>query len=659
MGAPGLPKQMQTDAQDRSRAYKSRNKRPCDFCRYKKAACHLEADPPCELCIRYGKECTFVESPAKRRRPNEERRSSEILLPTNNNFDISSELLSWEQQLPPFLPPSLHSDFTFDPPVYEPLMFEQFDPVQAGLAPPANDTPQSLPLDPSCAGEPSLDSQTSSHSQVVGLSGEQDPYLLRHYRFDGNNEFTFQQIRMRRVGENDSVPVHFMIQQNKLAAKAQPAENPNSVDTWRREIKDIVNDGVGKRLIKLFFRYIQPYFPILSRERSMRDGEFDPDRIATPLLAAIYGHALPFCIFDDQLCVEVYTPPSPDALFTLAWTACIPQFHIPSLAVVQTLLLLVQRRPTNRHVADTPFKWIIMTNAVSISQALGLNLDPADWPLPIWELKLRKRVAWALYSQEKWLSLNFGRSSHISADDWDVNPLTFEDFEENDQGIIQSEYFLRLCVLAEIVDEILRNLFSLKSTRKLCNSLESTLEVAKPLRLKLAQWYKDLDKDRLSPANDRKAHDLNGEGSLHLAYITAKIELFRAMLRPRGEANVQAGAALRQGAISLAKEMFEFLDALDVSHLEAFWPSYSRTNFTIASNFMVLLFATAPTLTDANECLQLLGSWRSLLRLKSRSCDLLNLALLRLDALYVAGVDKLIELSPSALQAFQEQSIMS
>lgn len=100
-----------------------------------------------------------------------------------------------------------------------------------------------------------------------------------------------------------------------------------------------------------------------------------------------------------------------------------------------------------------------MTNAVSISQALGLNLDPSDWPLPPWEQRLRKRIAWALYSQEKWLSLNFGRSSHISPDDWDVNELTPEDFEEYDSGdTTSSEHFLRLCVLAGVVDDILRNL---------------------------------------------------------------------------------------------------------------------------------------------------------------------------------------------------------
>jgi len=142
------------------------------------------------------------------------------------------------------------------------------------------------------------------------------------------------------------------------------------------------------------------------------------------------------------------------------------------------------------------------------------------------------------------------------------------------------EIFCKCQVAVAQGKQVLIKTSSLKSTRALCNSLQSTLEVAKPLRLKLAQWFKEIDKDRLSPISNRKTPDLNGEGSLHLAYITAKIELFRAMLRPRGEENSPAGAALRQGALCLAKETFEFLEALDSSHLEAFWPSCESCSLT-------------------------------------------------------------------------------
>lgn len=72
---------------------------------------------------------------------------------------------------------------------------------------------------------------------------------------------------------------------------------------------------------------------------------------------------------------------------------------------------------------------------------------------------------------------------------------------------------------------------------------------------------------------------------------------------------------------------------------------------------MLLLFVTAPTMLDARESLSLLTSWRSLLRVKSRSCDMLNLALLRLDGVFVSGMETLIELSPSALQAWNDGEV--
>lgn len=259
----------QSDVQDRARAYKSRNKRPCDFCRYKKAACHLETKPPCELCLRYGKDCTFVESPAKRRRPNlsSEERSQEpalplpLPLPPSNTFDLGSDLLSWEP-LPSFmtasLPGGLPGEYKFDSPMFAPLMFEQFDPVQAGLAPPltrSSQTPESTQSIPTSffdnAQEPSLDVQGASNAQLIGLSGEYDPYLLRRYQYDGNNECISRTRRIRRVGENENIPVHFLIQQNKTTATVEPADSLDRVENLRMELNQMISNDHGRRLIKL------------------------------------------------------------------------------------------------------------------------------------------------------------------------------------------------------------------------------------------------------------------------------------------------------------------------------------------------------------------------------------------------------------------------
>ena len=82
----------------------------------------------------------------------------------------------------------------------------------------------------------------------------------------------------------------------------------------------------------------------------------------------------------------------------------------------------------------------------------------------------------------------------------------------------------------------------------------------------------------------------------------------------------------------------------------------SRANFTLISSFFLHLFVSAEVVDDARECLELLESWRAALRLKSRSCDLLNLALLRLDGVFVRGLGELVELGDGARVVWAERS---
>lgn len=49
------------------RPYKSRTKRPCDFCRRRKTCCIIEKSTPCLACVQFNKgNCTFVSGPLKR-----------------------------------------------------------------------------------------------------------------------------------------------------------------------------------------------------------------------------------------------------------------------------------------------------------------------------------------------------------------------------------------------------------------------------------------------------------------------------------------------------------------------------------------------------------------------------------------------------------------
>ena len=115
---------------------------------------------------------------------------------------------------------------------------------------------------------------------------------------------------------------------------------------------------------------------------------------------------------------------------------------------------------------------------------------------------------------------------------------------------------------------------SVKALRKLSTSYEATMDTAKPLTARLSHWYQSLPPSLSVTQLSNKKHELNSHGALHLAHITARVELFRAMMRPKVVEGVSPSAgALRNGAMAVAKDALSFLESLDASHLEAFWPS--------------------------------------------------------------------------------------
>lgn len=78
------------------RKYKSRKERPCDFCRRRQVSCKIDVAPPCQLCQNHGRECTFVERPKKKRRPNNsvgDGRNVTVL--GKSRFNIRTLLLEW------------------------------------------------------------------------------------------------------------------------------------------------------------------------------------------------------------------------------------------------------------------------------------------------------------------------------------------------------------------------------------------------------------------------------------------------------------------------------------------------------------------------------------------------------------------------------------
>jgi hypothetical protein len=111
-----------------------------------------------------------------------------------------------------------------------------------------------------------------------------------------------------------------------------------------------------------------------------------------------------------------------------------------------------------------------MAFTVGLATSLGLHLECQDWAIPAWEKRLRKRLWWVVYSEEKWRSMLLGQPTLISKDQWNVNDLVDEDFlvedvdsitpilpngpRLNERAVETGLHFRSLATLAQIVDDV-------------------------------------------------------------------------------------------------------------------------------------------------------------------------------------------------------------
>jgi hypothetical protein len=94
----------------------------------------------------------------------------------------------------------------------------------------------------------SLDNLQDATAQLCGLTGDMDPYVLQHYKYDANSEFAFSRLTIRQVQESQ-LPVQFLLSKQELAKEAR-AEAALSTSELAN-LDAIVPPEIGQRLIKL------------------------------------------------------------------------------------------------------------------------------------------------------------------------------------------------------------------------------------------------------------------------------------------------------------------------------------------------------------------------------------------------------------------------
>ncbi|KAK1721434.1 fungal-specific transcription factor domain-containing protein, partial [Colletotrichum acutatum] len=590
-----------------------------------------------------------------------------------------------------------------------------------------------------------IDQRHGFQSAYFGLSEESDPYLLRHYLYDDADEFPFLRVIYRRAQpwtpahrdhssvlghhssthDENNVPVQFLLTSNELSDELRrlgPTNHSYDHGLVRKELNNLVSEDVGQRLVLLFVQYVYPALPVISRSQIVTalGGHFKSSSsghasLPTYLLAAIYASALPFTAYDDILCVSsVYKKPPVQRLWQMAYDGVQTTLHTPQLATISGALLYLHKpRVGVQHVsADTSFAWSMITSVVGLATSLALHLDCSSWSIPPWEKRLRRRLWWMTFSEATWRSLLLGRPAVIAPDQWNVSELTFLDFEveepllqlgddmetnhfaeklrhainESDKSMVSQ----RLATLTIIADNIYRCLYTIRATERLADDLIGSIRAIKPLREELKLWYAGLPlylkTPRLDPESAAPAAP-SSAACLKFAYLTLEILLYRALLRPLGnidledisnavpqtehvrsdsDANIterEPGEGLQNeieliicAAENCARIVSTFTVELMSWDFAGFWYAWSRIGWAITSSFLALLVVQSPSVMHAKTCKNLIDKWRQILRHQSQSFEDMSLGILRLDAMYWSNMNKIFRINRHVAQVIREST---
>lgn len=315
-------------------------------------------------------------------------------------------------------------------------------------------------------------------------------------------------------------PVLFhLVSDSKAAGFDESRLEADSIETVVRPF--------GPRLLRLYWLFVHPCFPLLDQGAFMEQFSASYRNINPVLLGAVYLKALSWWSYDSELSLK----PAPDVsrLRKLTLDAIQNSFHRPRLASIQAMLVYLHCSPEQPLTSDHTFTRGITSQMLAVAEAMGLHLDPSGWAIPARERAERKRLSWALYMQDKWTALAYGRPSHITDENWDVADLHDSDFDgceetansggtgDGAETAVQpgALHFLFMVDLSKILSRVLAVFFTVKASRD--QETSGLLEKAQPLLRDLAEWRQRLL--MLLPISTGRPRQLCSSGKYAQCYI--------------------------------------------------------------------------------------------------------------------------------------------
>ena len=478
-------------------------------------------------------------------------------------------------------------------------------------------------------------------TQHIGMTTELEPALLEYLPLDEYDECTVSAARIRRCADTCT----FMRVINTVPIGDSQAVSLDAIES--------LVAPYGATLIEKFFEHVHPSFPILI-EDAFRQSYRERRQLSPLLLAAVYVLTLKFV----DVGASSQTARRPDAarLESTALKLLLDSLPFPSISTIQAGLLLTQK--------STLATASLNGQLVTAGFELGLHQDCTNWRMKTWEKGLRKRLAWALYMQDKWSSLVHGRPSHIFAFNWTVKDLVEQDFSDafvsgtdsaHDEAAVGHGplLFCHMVALTTILSDILDRFYTLQAVEDFeaagNQRTRIILEKAKPAQIRLKEWFSTLPAAlKMESSSGELVETITDEharnGALHLAYFATEITLHRCIVRSLVSTDSYLAHICRSAAKTRLISAMDFVNRLRPAHLRSFWPASARTNFSLIGSFGMLLRITAPTSEEAEFYRVRLCEYRWTLDVSHKNAEFMSFALESLDNAFV--LDKHVPTKP-------------
>ena len=190
---------------------------------------------------------------------------------------------------------------------------------------------------------------------------------------------------------------------------------------------NIPNSTVCLELFKVYFNHVSPHYPVIDRETIFFEYAIPQRPPSWLLLQAILFVAAGHC--DESLLIQAGFSSRYDARLTLfkRTKALYDSDHEKDKFTIVQAVFLMSFWWASPIDSKDPWHWLGV--AISLALTIGLNRSTKESSLPLKTRRLRKRLWWSLYTEDKHVATAFGRPVRIPLSDCKVEPLEMTDFE--------------------------------------------------------------------------------------------------------------------------------------------------------------------------------------------------------------------------------------